>query len=203
MNLRIVLVCLGLVATSLAGPVLYPESVPSMAEVHGKAVAWFVSRPGMGLARVVPPEFYQPLSAEIVSIHGEKYRVKEMQLLGILKHDPPVAYLIGERFLMSPHQFGEGFMPKPTEEAFKDHPSRPLTPTEQKAISAMKSDSRKDIVPLESTSNSTRIVGSIRAMTSCLECHDVQKDDLLGAFSYTLERLPGDSVPVRGTADKP
>jgi len=203
MNIRIAVVSIGLAATSFAGPLLYPPSLPSMAEVHQRAVVWFVSRPGMGLVRVVPPEFYRPLSSEIVLIHGAKFRVKEMQLLGILKNDPPVAYSIGGRYMQSPHQFGDGLTPRPTDEAFKDHPSRPLTPEELNAIAAMESDIRKNIVPLEATPASTRLVGSIRAMTSCLDCHDVQKDDLLGAFSYTLERISGDAVPVKDAAATP
>ncbi len=39
---------------------------------------------------------------------------------------------------------------------------------------------------LRSTEAGVRMVGSLRAANQCVKCHDGQRGDLLGAFSYRL-----------------
>ena len=34
-----------------------------------------------------------------------------------------------------------------------------------------------------------RMLGALRATKQCLQCHDSQRGDMLGAFSYTLRRV--------------
>jgi hypothetical protein len=34
------------------------------------------------------------------------------------------------------------------------------------------------------------MVGALRAARQCLECHEGRRGDLLGTFSYVLQRVP-------------
>jgi hypothetical protein len=45
-------------------------------------------------------------------------------------------------------------------------------------------------VVTEATTNHIRILGALRASQQCLECHQVRRGDLLGAFSYDIQRDP-------------
>ena len=42
--------------------------------------------------------------------------------------------------------------------------------------------------PGDSDGDGVRMVGAIRSTTQCVSCHDCERGDLLGAFSYTLKR---------------
>jgi hypothetical protein len=45
------------------------------------------------------------------------------------------------------------------------------------------------VLQTQFSSDSIRILGAIRASKACLECHDVRRDHLLGAFSYELRQV--------------
>lgn len=47
----------------------------------------------------------------------------------------------------------------------------------------------EDIVD-EPKRNRLRMLGSLRALTQCIECHEVERGTLLGAFSYEFRRTP-------------
>lgn len=42
----------------------------------------------------------------------------------------------------------------------------------------------------QATTNRIEMVGSLRAEEQCLQCHDAERGELLGAFSYELIRDP-------------
>ena len=65
-------------------------------------------------------------------------------------------------------------------------PTRLLDEFEAGAIDQLR-DGEELIV--RGNSASLRMVGSIRAAYQCLECHQVPRGTLLGAFSYRLSRL--------------
>jgi hypothetical protein len=59
--------------------------------------------------------------------------------------------------------------------------TRPLDTFESESLERLRRD--EDIV-IEATSNGCRMLGSLRARAKCLECHSVERGELLGAFSY-------------------
>jgi hypothetical protein len=40
----------------------------------------------------------------------------------------------------------------------------------------------------ENSANELVMLGALRAATPCMKCHQVERGDLLGAFSYVLQR---------------
>jgi hypothetical protein len=69
-----------------------------------------------------------------------------------------------------------------------DSTHRELNEFEAKALPQLESS---DDVVIEQTADRIEMLGAVRATTACLECHDAQRGQLLGAFSYEMERLPG------------
>ena len=56
---------------------------------------------------------------------------------------------------------------------------------EQRALTQLRNG--EDIV-LDQQLNTIRLVGAVRAAKQCLDCHSVRRGELLGAFSYLLDR---------------
>jgi hypothetical protein len=124
--------------------------------------------------------------------HGTKvhalaspWRVANLELISLLKHDTPVAYT-------SPYL--------PQLDEVQDLPTRQLTRFELSSLDRLRND--EDVVVDESP-DTIRMVGSLRAARNCLECHSVQRGELLGAFTYELvpvgvkppRKNDGDSSP--------
>ena len=66
----------------------------------------------------------------------------------------------------------------------RNAPTRQLDAFESAALPRL----AKDDLVIHSNEGRLRVLGSIRASETCLECHAKKKGDLLGAFSYTLDR---------------
>lgn len=96
--------------------------------------------------------------------------VKSMQLISLLKHNQPVSY-------ESVH------LPNMSE--LIKAKTRSLNEFESSALEQLKRDRN---VVIECRENRIQMVGSIRATENCLQCHQVENDSLLGAFTYVLER---------------
>ena len=103
--------------------------------------------------------------------YRDKWRVVRLELVSLLRHKTPVAYL-------SKH------LPRMDELA--EAPTRPLNAMESLALSQLRRE--QDIV-IENEPNTIRMLGSIRAGKTCLSCHSVRRGELLGEFSYELHRL--------------
>jgi hypothetical protein len=106
------------------------------------------------------------------------WKIVRLELVSLLKHETPVAYLSKNL---------------PQMDELKTAPIRPLDPFEQRSLAGLRSD--KDIL-IDETPDRIRMVGSLRASKTCLECHSVRRGDLLGALTYEL--VP--SKPVRKNA---
>jgi hypothetical protein len=100
----------------------------------------------------------------------EEWRVARLELVSLLKHDPPAAYV-------SKHL--------PNMEELDDAPTRPLDSFEASALARLRT--AEDVVTDESPDR-IRMLGSLRAGKDCLACHSVQRGELLGALSYVLVR---------------
>lgn len=99
------------------------------------------------------------------------WRLVRLELISLLKHDTPVAYI-------SEHL--------PQMDELTDAPTRPLDAFEQASLNKLRSD---EDLAIEETARRIRMVGSLRAAKDCTECHSVRRGDLLGAFSYELTPL--------------
>jgi hypothetical protein len=68
-------------------------------------------------------------------------------------------------------------------EDLDEAPVRPLDAFENGALERLREG--EDLV-YEETDRSVHMVGAIRAVQQCLECHQTQRGALLGAFTYEL-----------------
>lgn len=96
------------------------------------------------------------------------WRVDRLELVGLLRNEEPLAYDVAK---------------VPSMEQLRQAPTRPLTDFESQALPQLVGE--KDVV-FEETNRGVRMIGSIRAVESCLDCHDAPRGQLLGAFSYDL-----------------
>jgi hypothetical protein len=103
--------------------------------------------------------------------HFENYQLESVELVSLLKHPTPVAYV-------SKH------LPKMDE--LVHAPVRPLDRFELEGLSALASG--EDIL-FNKSDTSIRMLGAIRAARQCVSCHTVNRGDLLGAFSYRLSHI--------------
>lgn len=98
----------------------------------------------------------------------EQWQLVKLELVSLLKHVEPVAY-VSEVL--------------PQMDRLQDVPTRPLDPFERQAIQQLRAD--KDLV-VDAQPARVRMVGSLRATNDCRACHQVPRGTLLGAFTYEL-----------------
>jgi hypothetical protein len=99
---------------------------------------------------------------------SQRWVVQRLELVGLLSHDRPVVYVTEHL---------------PDLEELGDAAVRELDEFEQDALRQLRTE--RDIVTADHGS-SIRMLGAVRASQSCLECHQVQRGELLGAFSYVM-----------------
>jgi hypothetical protein len=110
---------------------------------------------------------------------NSEWRIVRIDLVSLLRHDEPVAYVTEN-------------LPKMEDLRALDAPTRPLDDFERAALSQLRAE--KDLVTddaQDASPDRVRMLGSLRAASSCLRCHSVPRGELLGAFSYEL-------VPAKG-----
>jgi hypothetical protein len=97
------------------------------------------------------------------------WEVKQLDLVGLVLHAEPVAY-VSEKL--------------PAMDKLHAVPTRELDEFEYSGLSVL--ENGKDLYA-RGDKGVIRLLGAVRAKTSCLSCHTKHKSgDLLGAFSYTL-----------------
>jgi hypothetical protein len=102
----------------------------------------------------------------------EQWLVTRLELVSLLKQKDAAVYVSKEM---------------PRMDALKDNPTRTLSDFEKKGLQVLRGG--EDIFT-EATTNHIRMMGALRASKQCLECHQVRRGDLLGAFSYDMQRDP-------------
>jgi hypothetical protein len=100
----------------------------------------------------------------------QRWQIERLELVSLLKHDQPVVYL------------SENL---PRMDELRKAATRPLDAFEQQALAALR---RGEDLTAQDGSERMRMFGSLRAAQQCVRCHDVERGDLLGAFSYQLIR---------------
>ena len=146
-------------------------TVDILEKMHHASVVDFVNPKGFGYfmdrehVRGFQPHHFH-LMPEIERV----WRVRSVELLGLVMHDEPVVYLSDN--LPRMQDLAKGRI---------DHYQN----SEQRGLVMLRSGS--DTVA-ENSSETIHMLGAIRALRSCVACHDVERGQLLGAFSYSLEK---------------
>lgn len=101
----------------------------------------------------------------------DRWATTRVDLIGLLKHDKPAVY-VSELL--------------PRMDKLKDAPTREVDAFEAEGLRAVR---RGDDLFARGDDKDARMVGAIRSVKQCTECHGGQRGDLLGAFSYRLTKL--------------
>ncbi len=102
----------------------------------------------------------------------DAWTMERLELVSLLKFDEPRVYVLDH-------------LPRMDQLSGDDVPTRVLDEFEEESLEKLRSD--EDLVVREQD-GVHRMLGSLRAAKQCLECHSVERGELLGAFSYVLRR---------------
>ena len=125
----------------------------------------------------------------------EQWKLRKVHLVGLVKNPEPVVYLTDKAAgLKPPEDFPGAVRRRPPEAANKvpdmkpadDVPTRALDAFEKAALESLRGG---EDLKAEKRGKQLRALGPIYAGAACVKCHD-QKGQMLGAFTYTLERVP-------------
>jgi hypothetical protein len=157
--------------------VLPPE--PGLWDLHRGSVIEFANALGFGLVtrdrRLIgfQEHHFRKAPRPVASVDGcFRWRVVQLDLVSLLRHDPPAVYLSEEL---------------PAMEFVSHFPTRPLDRFEADSLTDLR---RGEDLVIRSDGGDLRLLGAIRAGRQCLDCHAAERGDLLGAFSYRLRRGP-------------
>ncbi len=98
------------------------------------------------------------------------WTLDRLELVSLLKFDTPRVYVLDH-------------LPRMDQLSADNVRTRPLDKFETAALEQLRT--KVDVV-VEHTGDQYRMLGSLRAAKQCLDCHSVQRGELLGAFSYAL-----------------
>jgi hypothetical protein len=110
----------------------------------------------------------------------ETWKVVSLELVSLLKHDAPRVYV-------SDH------LPNLSE--LDELPTRPLDDFEETRLRQLQDGEE---IATAADSVMIRMLGAVRAGETCLACHSVPQRTLLGAFTYEIRPLRGDSERLKG-----
>jgi hypothetical protein len=136
----------------------------------------FLDPDGFGVAIEAPLKvtgfvehaFHYPAFADLDA--RTSWTIKRLELVSLLKFDTPRVYVLDH-------------LPRMDQLSSDDAPTRPLDAFETEALAKLWRD--EDVV-VKNDGDDYRMLGSLRAAKQCLECHSVQRGELLGAFTYSL-----------------
>ena len=112
--------------------------------------------------------------------------INRIELVSLLKFDEPRVYVLDH-------------LPRMDQLSGDTAPTRELNEFEASALEKLRAD--EDLV-VQSGGAEYQMLGSLRAAKPCLDCHNVQRGELLGAFSYRLTLAEGDVKPEGELASK-
>jgi hypothetical protein len=99
------------------------------------------------------------------------WKVNRLELVSLLRHTEPCVYVAKAM---------------PAMDKLAEVPTRPLNRFEQTALPQL---TTQENVVVDQQSEHIQMLGALRAGKSCLECHEVDRGKLLGAFSYEFVPL--------------
>jgi hypothetical protein len=110
--------------------------------------------------------------AKFPQLNQKPWRVTRIELISLLKFDEPRVY-VSESL--------------PRMQELTRAPTRALDDFENEALSQLREGAS---VKVQGDDDHLRMVGALRATETCLKCHDVDRGEMLGAFSYRLVQKP-------------
>ena len=99
---------------------------------------------------------------------ANRWEVRALELVGLLLHDEPEVYV-------SDHL--------PQMNKVHDVPTRPLDRFERYGLDALR---RGEDLFITQEDEGIRMLGAVRSVKQCVDCHGGNRGDLLGAFTYNL-----------------
>lgn len=164
----------------IAQPTTRPTTHPAHAnwksfdEMHQAHIEAFVANDNFGSRRMRRGD-----STRYLLYDDVRYVVASNQLVGLLKHDRPVVYVMDYN---------------PTTDRIKESETRDLTEWESETLKLLRGGAEAPLIGAETIligeGLNIRAMGALRARESCLECHqDMKAGDLMGAFTYILKPL--------------
>jgi hypothetical protein len=146
------------------------EKTPAdMLSLHRDSVVDFVNVAGFGYVK--DRQHFAGFQEHQVSqtpTLARPWKLQTLDLVGLLLHDEPIAY-VSENL--------------PRMEELRAAPIRDLDDFETAGLLALQ---RGEDLFVRERGQERRMLGAIRAVRQCLTCHEVQRGDLLGAFSYRM-----------------
>jgi hypothetical protein len=130
--------------------------------VHPRGFGYFKDR--RHVAGFVPHRF-----GGAVPGPADRWKVQRLELVSLLLHDEPAVY-VSERL--------------PAMDGMHRTPTRPLDRFERFGLEALK---RGEDLFVSEAPDGLRMLGAVRSVKQCVDCHGGRRGDLLGAFSYTLK----------------
>ena len=142
---------------------------PSLERIFEESVQDFANPKGFGYIkdRRHVAGFEAHRFAEVPAA-PDRWIVRTLDLVGLLLHEEPVAY-VSDRL--------------PQMDELRGAPTRPLDNFEASALAAVR---RGDDPFIIRSGGLVRMLGGIRSVSQCVACHGGERGDLLGAFSYTI-----------------
>lgn len=129
--------------------------------VNPQGFGWIVSRDKVAGFR--PHQFSQ-------APENKSLKVRTVELVGLIKHTEPVVYVSDKL---------------PSMKDARTAARRPLNAFESAGLQMLE---QGDDLFVRETAEGIRLLGAVRAVEQCTKCHGGERGDLLGAFSYCLER---------------
>jgi hypothetical protein len=144
-----------------------PDALRTM---HLGSVVDFVNPRGFGLIvnRQKVAGFQSHQFGEVPK--AESWKVQSVELVGLLKHEEPAVYVSAEL---------------PRMDTLRTAPTRALNTFESAGLQKLQQG--EDLF-IRETPHGLRMLGAVRAIQKCTECHGGERGNLLGAFSYSLRR---------------
>jgi hypothetical protein len=175
--------------SSLEALAQYTPEPPLLAEFHDRSVVNFINAPGLGSARSLDEVVaFQPHGFRFAPqwpIHsGRKLKLMHVQLVSLLKHDMPVAYLSEN-------------LPRMAELSSATAETRPLDDFEVHSLHKLRGGLE---LVVDDHPDHIRMFGAIRSLRQCTTCHETtRRGDLLGAFTYLFRDVRLTGVAGAGT----
>jgi hypothetical protein len=143
--------------------------------LHRKAIVDFSNPLGFGYVKdrrhVAGFQAHQfsSLPPGVDGEEGRRWKLRRVELVSLLTHDEPGVYVTDKL---------------PRMDLLRGVPVRSLD--EFESMSLPRLGRGEDVIALQSGSR-LRMLGAVRAGNQCLSCHEAQRGDLLGAFSYHFD----------------
>ena len=144
------------------------RTTSSLEKAHLRAITSFMEGDNFGFSRFKRNVYWNDMT---VSYDGKKFSSKTINLIGLTPE-------YGTHYYLNSHPDKKSSLLKKS--------SRQLTFPELNAIKQLRNHSAFAEVPQDEESYITHIIAPIPAKKECLNCHDVEPGELLGAFDYHL-----------------